>query len=701
VGDLPKDGWNVVGSFEHYHRDPMSIRDVKNVDVADLVRLGAWRTTQSANGFPGNYFRENVLGNGNFATFVGVDKNCPSAQIIASRCRYNTYQDVNVAFAQNRNDAYVRGTMNLSNTLTGFGELLYSRVKTDYFTTPSSFSNAISVWGTADGTLRQYRLILPVGHPDNPTTVPVAVAYSFADVGRRTDVQVSENSRGLAGLKGTFGAWDFESALLYLKNERTDVNGGYLYFPGLQSVVNDRSYRFDGRQNSADVLGRLVTSFTEVGKSTITSWDLRGTRELMSMAGGPAALAAGVEARKEELKIVSDPKIVAGDIVGRGTSAVNGDRNVGALYAELSLPFLRKLETQLALRTEHYSDFGNSTTPKVGFKYQPVDTLALRGTWAKGFRAPALSQISESSVQAFNNGVRDPLRCPTFDANNRDCSTSFASYIRANPDLKPEKSDNFTAGLIFNPTANFSVSVDYWNIHRKEQIDRFSATFLLAREAQFPGAVVRDPNPATWLPGVPNSGPIFAVLRQFFNLADTRVDGVDVDATWTVSLAEAGKLTNTFNGTYLAHYKYAVNKGDPLIDQAGTFGGPADALPRFRANGASTWTNGPWSLIGRVNYTSGWFDGAGGTTAQGGGCFFSANQLVTPNCRVKSWTTVDVGAIYTGIRNVSVGLQVRNVGAAKAPFDPNFEVTTAQGFNSEFHNALGRYYTLNASYKFR
>ena len=92
----------------------------------------------------------------------------------------------------------------MSSTLSAFGEALYSRVKTDYFTTPSSFSNVLSVWGTADGTLRQYRLILPVGHPDNPTTVPVAVAYSFADIGRRTDIQVSENSRGLAGLKGTF-----------------------------------------------------------------------------------------------------------------------------------------------------------------------------------------------------------------------------------------------------------------------------------------------------------------------------------------------------------------------------------------------------------------------------------------------------------------------------------------------------------------
>jgi hypothetical protein len=98
-------------------------------------------------------------------------------------------------------------------------------------------------------------------------------------------------------------------------------------------------------------------------------------------------------------------------------------------------------------------------------------------------------------VQAFNNNVRDPLRCPVFDATNRDCATSFASYIRANPDLKPEKSDNFTAGFVVQPTRDFAAAIDYWYIKRKDQIDRFAATYLLARESQFPNAIVRDPEP--------------------------------------------------------------------------------------------------------------------------------------------------------------------------------------------------------------
>ena len=700
-GSLEKDRFNILGSFEAYHRDPVMTRELVHVPVDDLVRTGGWRTTQSANGYPANYFRENVLGNGNFATFVGIDSHCPPEQIITARCRYDSYKDIGIIFEQDRADAYLKGSFAITPQHTAFGELLFSRVKTDYFNQPASFSNAISVWGTAQGNLRQYRLILPAGHPDNPTTVPVAAAYTFSDVGRRTDEQTNDTTRVLAGVKGVVGGWDYETAFLYMKNEREDKNGGYLYFPGLQAAVNDRSYRFDGRQNSPEVISAISTGFSEVGESSVTSWDLRGTRELMNLPGGPMALAAGVEVRREDLEITSDPKIVAGDIVGRGTSSAKGDRTVSAIYAELSLPILRNLEAQLALRTEHYSDFGNTTTPKVGVKWLPHAMFALRGTYAQGFRAPSLTQISESSVQAFNNGVRDPLRCPVFNSNLRDCATSFASYIRANPDLKPEKSDNYTLGFIVQPTRDLSATFDYWYIKRKDQIDRFSAAYLLAREAQFPQAIVRDPNPATWLPGVPNSGPIFAVLRQFFNLAATEVDGVDVDFSWTARPGEYGKIVTQMGGSYLAHYKYAVAPTDPILDQAGSFGGPSDALPRFKGNLTSTWSVGPWAFTGRVNYVRGWFDGQNGPADQGGGCFFTPNQLVDQDCRVKPWTTVDVGVVWMGIRNLSLGLLIRNIHDRPAPFDPNFEVTTATGFNAQFHNALGRYYTANVSYKFK
>src|SRR5258706_10208451 len=106
IGDMSKDNWNLLASLEHFHRDPVMIKDLKNVPVDDLSRLGNWRVTQSANGYPANYFRESVLGNGSFTTFVRVDPNCPAERIINSRCRYNSNNDIPPGFRHEPDDAF-------------------------------------------------------------------------------------------------------------------------------------------------------------------------------------------------------------------------------------------------------------------------------------------------------------------------------------------------------------------------------------------------------------------------------------------------------------------------------------------------------------------------------------------------------------------------------------------------------------------
>ena len=59
--------------------------------------------------------------------------------MIGNRCRYDWYNDVNIIFKQDRSDAYLRGSYAITDQHTAFAELLFSRVKTDYFSTPPSF----------------------------------------------------------------------------------------------------------------------------------------------------------------------------------------------------------------------------------------------------------------------------------------------------------------------------------------------------------------------------------------------------------------------------------------------------------------------------------------------------------------------------------------------------------------------------------
>ena len=136
--------------------------------------------------------------------------------------------------------------------------------------------------------------------------------------------------------------------------------------------------------------------------------DTQASTELWKMAGGSAGLAIGGEYREEKLTDRPDPIATQGEVLGQGITATDATRDTYAFYAEMSLPITRRLEMQLAGRYDHYSDYGSSSTPKVGIKFKAHDTLLLRANWGQGFRAPTLPEISPS-VATFFVQVNDPV----------------------------------------------------------------------------------------------------------------------------------------------------------------------------------------------------------------------------------------------------------------------------------------------------
>ncbi len=106
------------------------------------------------------------------------------------------------------------------------------------------------------------------------------------------------------------------------------------------------------------------------------------------------------------------------------------------------------LELNAALRYDHYSDFGNSTTPTIGFKARPLQQLLLRGTYSESFRAPGPAEIGGSSF-GF---------------------TTYGILSQGNPQIQPETSKNYTLGLVFEPVAGTTFTFDYWWVHREDEI---------------------------------------------------------------------------------------------------------------------------------------------------------------------------------------------------------------------------------------
>ena len=72
---------------------------------------------------------------------------------------------------------------------------------------------------------------------------------------------------------------------------------------------------------------------------------------------------------------------------------VAGDRDVFSLFGELSIPIIKNLDAQVAVRWDDYSDFGSNVSPKFGIRWQPSSALLVRGSYGQGFRAPTIPDL--------------------------------------------------------------------------------------------------------------------------------------------------------------------------------------------------------------------------------------------------------------------------------------------------------------------
>ena len=83
-----------------------------------------------------------------------------------------------------------------------------------------------------------------------------------------------------------------------------------------------------------------------------------------------------------------------------------------SLYAETNIPveLLGMWEFNLAVRYDDYSDFGNTTNPKFGVTWRPIDSLLLRASYGEGFRAPDMQELYGNQSESFPPAI-DRVGC--------------------------------------------------------------------------------------------------------------------------------------------------------------------------------------------------------------------------------------------------------------------------------------------------
>jgi iron complex outermembrane receptor protein len=752
-GDLEADGYSFMITGDLSKRDRTARRDVKDIEYQQLLDLnGRYRTNygSSISQYP-TYFKERTPGSKNFgvtqangATNMLFNLGCPASERITGStndgflptnvligrtfCNYDTIQFDEGQGAGKDASVLSHGEFKLGRGVTAFADAAFTRSVRDYTGAPIAIGTGSTTNFTATGVADPFQAILPIGHPDNPfPDARSSVQYRFTSLrgGSRT---INDGIRLLGGLKGTTAGWDWESAVLWNRSSRDETFYGRLYLPTLRKLLTGTSL---AQLNADPTLGH--DQYTE-NQSAITQWDGKASTEFGQLGGGKMALALGAEVRRETTKLNPDPEVAAGNIFGLANTIIDASRTVKSGFVEFRAPFLKNFEMDAAGRWDKYPSLKTNFVPKVGAKWAVTDMLTLRGTYAEGFRAPAVVQVAPGGAQFFLSNLWDPKRCetdlttPKPGATSADCLKSASGTGGYNPDLKPETSKSLTFGFIFSPTKNFDFLADVYKIRREGEIALAAASDALKNEDKNPGLITRDTNPVNFVTDasgkpIPGTGPLLTIREPWVNQGATEVRGVDFEFKMRNNLGSWGSLSSSLKGSYLSTYLLAQHPGDFENNVAGGRAGFWDwalssslSNPRWRSIFSTTWKKGDNAVNVSVNYVSSVsllrvVDGK--TTYPQPFCEYGTKkptdaapdrdtsiplyEVFYPQCAVKEYTTVGVSYTYTGFDKWTLNMNVQNLFDVKAPYDPGF---TASGFNSTLHNPYGRYFRLGASYRF-
>jgi iron complex outermembrane receptor protein len=343
------------------------------------------------------------------------------------------------------------------------------------------------------------------------------------------------------GYNPSFGAdlTDFEG-IVGLRGRVTDT----LRWDGHVRYGEDKvEYRLDGSINPS--LGGL--SPTSFRPGTLTQDETGVNLDFVkTFTGSPLNVAFGAEWRDETYKVGAGdlPSIEAGPtaaVFGVGSDGFQGfpvesagdfKSDSVAGYVDVETNLTDQLSGAVAIRDEHYQKFGNTFNWKVSARYAFTDTFAVRATANTGFRAPTPGQVNTLNVTTTADSSGNLIPNGTYPVSN-----PIAMALGSVP-LVPEKSRNYTGGLVWSPTRKASATLDYYHIRIDHRLAFQNNTIGPAEVARLTAA------------GIPNANLLLGSNANFFtNAFDSTINGVDLATTGSFAVV-GGDLTIDLRHNY-------------------------------------------------------------------------------------------------------------------------------------------------------
>ena len=524
-------------------------------------------------------------------------------------------------------------------------------------------------------------------------------------------------------LTGHAWGWDTNIGAGITKSKADIDYSGNINRAALYALIRSGGFNVLGG-NSQAVIDQVAPSYSNSLESTLNYFDLVGSRELMQLGAGPLALAGGVHWHKRTWN-APPSSLTQNGTVGSTSAFVIGDETNSAAFAELQLTPVKNVEVHVSSRYDHF-DSGNSFTPAATVKWAPIKEFALRGTFARGFRAPNPAETGNSGSFFSANGVDDPVLCATGNPTAANTPVTGACAItptyvqRPNANLSPEKSKSYTLGIVTEPVKGLTGTLDYYKIDVKNQIvtatgndPSYSPTFI--RGPALPVDVYTGNGTATTI-ATPAVGPILFAESGYINAGSTKTSGIEADLGYRWNLGgELGVLRANVSAAHTFSYEQSI--AGVTYQLAGTNGpsvvSGATGSPKDRAQVNIGWVKGPLDVNVAVNYTGSYsaLDPAAGATdcrtvaadITGRAYFTGATQPLA-YCTIGSFTATNLNVQYKLSENLTLRGVILNVFDKQPPLNPNTygNSTVQTSYNASLHQAgaVGRFFSLGLAYVF-
>ena len=541
------------------------------------------------------------------------------------------------------------------------------------------------------------------GTPATPDlTDPITVGWTDPNNNRYFG-NINTEQRALVTFSGDNAGWDYSTAFDWSQNKGVQqVRGGEANYsvlaPGgtLSNLINPFGPQSAAGQqliNSAYMEGDL-----EIG--TLSLYDFNGhvSHALGDLfnAGRPAQFAVGFDYRDEQIS--NNPTPLATTLYTATyfpPIVVQGSRVSEAAYFELNVPVSSQAEFTVSDRQDRYSDFGTTNNAKVSFRYQPFSILKIRGAASTGFRAPTLvEEYSPNTFGAvFGNMVGPGCASGNYNTvfSQLNCISQGMSLNGGNTSLKPETSQNFDLGLVLQPIENLDVTVDYYRINLKNEIQTLPASAIYSNPTTFASLYVLN-NAGTLTPAslansqcpTPQAATCGYIITTEQNTGDITTDGIDISSNYAIS-TDIGKFRAGIEGTFVTGYRLQEYPGGPALSLVGQFNQGNQPVIRWQHQFTLDWVLANWGAGINNHFTEHYHDYLPD----------AAGNIAT----VGNYSIWNGYVSYKPLPGLKLLAGINNLLDTNPPFS-NQEQNWQAGYNPIFSSPLGRSFYGRITYDF-